>query len=86
MSKIKKTIKIFLLKFFMFHSFENPCIHTCDDFERIIREICPSFQGGVQKMYRIYREIHGSFQGDFDFSLKNGTSLKTFMAHFLESP
>ena len=37
-------------------------------------------------MYRIYREILGSFQGDFDFSLKSGTFLKDFTAHFLESP
>ena len=25
-------------------------------------------------MYRIYREIHGSFQGDFDFSLNQRTN------------
>ena len=37
-------------------------------------------------MYRTYREILDSFQGDLNFSLKSGTFLKNFTAHFLESP
>ena len=41
--------------------------HTCDEFEMGIRETFPSFQGDFLKMYRIYRKILRSFQGDFEF-------------------
>ena len=33
-------------------------------------------------MYRIYREIFDSFQGDLDFLLKHGTFLKNFYGSF----
>ena len=33
-------------------------------------------------MYRIYRAILDSFQGDFDFSLKNSIFLKDFYSSF----
>ena len=46
--------------------------HTCDEFERGIREIFLPFQGDFLKMYRIYRKIPDSFQGDFEFLLKSG--------------
>ena len=38
---------------------------TCDKFKKGIREVFFSFQGGFSKMYRIYRNILNSFQGDF---------------------
>ena len=41
-------------------------------------------------MYRIYRRISDSFQGDFEFLSKSGTffykNFTNFMAHFLETP
>ena len=40
-------------------------LHTCDKFKKRIREVCFSFQGGFSKLYRIYRKIVNSFQGDF---------------------
>ena len=62
--------KIHLKKFDIFNIFAQniDIVHTCDEFERGIREIFHSFQGGFRKMYRIYRKILGSFQGDFEFS------------------
>ena len=39
--------------------------HTCDKFTKGIREVFFSFQGGFSKMYRIYKKIVNSFQGDF---------------------
>ena len=43
-----------------------PQIHTCDKFKKGIREVFSSFQGGFfLQMYRIYRKIVNSFQGDF---------------------
>ena len=60
--------------------------HTCDEFQREIREILLSFQGDFSKMYRIYKKISDSFQGDFEFLLKSGSFLSIFTAHFLESP
>ena len=38
---------------------------TCDKFQRGFREIFLSFQGGLWKMYRIYRNIFHGHQGDF---------------------
>ena len=46
--------------------------HTCDKFQKRIREIFLSFQGGLSKMYRIYREILNSDQGDFQILVKSG--------------
>ena len=40
-------------------------MHTCDKFKKGIKEIFFSFQGAFSKMYRIYRKIVNSFQGDF---------------------
>ena len=40
-------------------------LHTCDKFKKGISEVFFSFQGGFSKMYRIYREIINSNQGDF---------------------
>ena len=53
-------------------------LHTCDDFKRGIREIFLPFQGDLSKMYRMYREIPASFQGDFEFLLKKGYFLEEF--------
>ena len=44
--------------------FNIPELHTCDKFEKGIREVFFSFQGDFSKMYRIYRKIVTSFQGD----------------------
>ena len=41
--------------------------HECDEFKKVIREVFFSFQGGFSKMYRIYRIIGNSHQGDFLF-------------------
>ena len=41
--------------------------HTCDEFESEMREIFLPFQGDFSKMYRIYKKIPDSFQGDFEF-------------------
>ena len=38
--------------------------HTCDKFEKGLREVFFSFQGGFSKLYRIYRKIVNSFQGE----------------------
>ena len=38
--------------------------HTRDKFQKGIREIFFSFQGGLSKMYRIYRKILNSDEGD----------------------
>ena len=43
----------------------NLLMHTCDKFEKGIREVFFSFQGGFSKMYRTYRKIVNSHQGDF---------------------
>ena len=37
-------------------------------------------------MYRIYKNILHSFQGDFKILVKNDIFQKNYMAHFLESP
>ena len=37
-------------------------------------------------MYRIYKNILHSFQGDFKILVKSDIFNKTFRAHFLESP
>ena len=37
-------------------------------------------------MYRIYKNILHSFQGDFKFLVKRDIFQENFMAHFLESP
>ena len=39
--------------------------HRCDKFQKGIREIFLLFQGGLSKMYRIYRKILYSDEGDF---------------------
>ena len=52
--------------------------HTCDEFESGFREIFLSFQGGFLKMYRIYKKILGSFQGDFKIFLKKWYILVRF--------
>ena len=46
--------------------------HTCDKFQKGIREIFLSFQGGLLKMFRIYRKILNSDQGDFQILVKSG--------------
>ena len=40
-------------------------LHTCDKFKKGIREVFFSFQGGFSKLYRMYRKIYNSVQGDF---------------------
>ena len=37
-------------------------------------------------MYRMYKNILHSFQGDFKILVKSDIFWKNFMAHFLESP
>ena len=39
--------------------------HTCDKLRKGIREIFLSFQGGFSKMYRIYRKLLNSDEGNF---------------------
>ena len=52
------------------HEIEN--IHVIS-FKRVyIQEIFLSFQGGLSKMYRIYRTILNSDQGDFQILVKSG--------------
>ena len=46
--------------------------HTCDKLQKSIREISRSFQGGYSKMYRIYRNILNSAEGDFEILVKSG--------------
>ena len=46
--------------------------HTCDKLQKGIREIFLSFQGGFSKMYRIYRKILNSDEGDFEILVKSG--------------
>ena len=46
--------------------------HTCDKFQKGISEIFLSFQGGFSKMYRIYRKMHNSDEGDFEILVKSG--------------
>ena len=48
-----------------------PC-HTCDKLQKGIREIFLSFQGGFSKIYRIYRKILNSDEGDFEILVKSG--------------
>ena len=43
--------------------------HTCDKFQKGIREIFLSFQGGFSKMHRTYRKI---LEGDFEILVKSG--------------
>ena len=40
---------------------------------RRIREIFLSFQGGLSKMYRIYKKTVHSDEGDFSILVKSGT-------------
>ena len=46
--------------------------HTCDKLQKGIREIFLSFQGSCSKMYRIYRKILNSDEGDFEILVKSG--------------
>ena len=47
-------------------------MHTCDKFQKGIRDIFLSFQGGLSKMYRIYRKNLNSDEGDFEVLVKRG--------------
>ena len=47
-------------------------VHKCDKFQKGIREIFLSFQGGLSKMYRIYKKILNSDEGDFKILAKKG--------------
>ena len=62
----------FSFLFFFFHFFSVKInkinkVLTCDESERGIREIFVPFQGEFRKLYRIYRKIPDSVQGDFEF-------------------
>ena len=46
--------------------------HTCDKLQKGIREVFLSFKGGFSKMYRIYRNILNSDEGDFEILVKSG--------------
>ena len=61
-------------------------LHTCDKFEKGIREIFLSFQGGFSKMYRIYKKILNSGEGDFEILVKVVCFKRNFRAHFREPP
>ena len=61
-------------------------MHTCDKLKKGIREVFFSFQGGFSKIYRIYRKIVNSFQGDFLILSKVVCFRGNFRAHFRESP
>ena len=50
--------------------FHSP--HTCDKFQKGIREILLSFQGGFSKVYRTHRKILNSDEGDFQILVKSG--------------
>ena len=45
--------------------------HTCDKFQRGIRELFLSFPGGFLKLYGIYENILHSFRGDFKILVKS---------------
>ena len=47
------------------------CCQTCGKFQKGIREIFLSFQWSLSKMYRIYRKILNSDEGDFEILLKS---------------
>ena len=57
-------------------------LHTCDKFKKGIREDFFLFQGGFSKMYRIYRKIVNSFQGNFLILLNIVCFGRNFRAHF----
>ena len=46
--------------------------HTCDKLQKGIREIFLAFQEGFSKVYRIYRKILNSDEGDFEILVKSG--------------
>ena len=46
--------------------------HTCAMFQKGIQEIFLSFQGGLSKMYRIYRKILNSHEEDSEILVKSG--------------
>ena len=46
--------------------------HTCDKFQKGMREIFLSFQGGFSKMCKIYKKILNSDEGDFEILVKSG--------------
>ena len=46
--------------------------YTCVKLQKGIREIFLSFRGGFSKMYRIYRNILNSDEGDFEILVKSG--------------
>ena len=43
-----------------------------EEFQKGIRKILFLFQGGFSKMYRIYRKILNSDEGDFKILVKSG--------------
>ena len=70
------------------HVFWKVCLdaaHTCDKFQKGIREIFLSFQGGLSKMYRIYRKILIQLREILKF-WKNWFFRRNFGAHFREPP
>ena len=46
-------------------------VHTCDNFQKGIREVFFSFQGGLSNMYGINRVNLTSDEGDFEISVKS---------------
>ena len=46
--------------------------HTCDKLQKGIREISFHFKAVFQKMYRIYRKILNSDEGDFEILVQSG--------------
>ena len=46
-------------------------MHTCDKFQKGIREIFLSFQGGLSKKHTIYRKNLNSDEGDFEIAVKS---------------
>ena len=61
-------------------------IHTCDKYQKGTKEIFLSFQGGLSKMYWIYRKILNSDEGGFEVLVKVVCFRTNFWAHFRGPP
>ena len=58
--------------------------HTCDKFQKGIREIFLPFQGGLSKMYKIkLRKLLNSDERDFQVLVKSGIFRRNFRAHLV---
>ena len=60
--------------------------NKCGKFQRSIKEIFLSFQGGLRKMYRTYKKVLHLDEGDSNFFVKSGIFLKKFCGSFQGAP